>query len=317
MNMLAVILAILMLVSMPAAAPPPETADAAPSVTAAPCTADDTFREITLSVTAAGADGITFIGWKQIAWDDVPDGIGGYENITAEKTFTVTENGWYAVVAQDGSGRYTNLKLEVSNIKPVRFGWVYTETAGRDIHVTADILTELPFYMTASVELLQDGAVVRRIDNVQIREERFMVRFMNAAPGDYTVRVWIGLSHFSTDQVVKVERAVSSPDLITFEHEDEILTNLHYLIAYSLPPLSPAAVNPQMRVTLVRGDKSAVSLTTDSGDDAILLGYVKGNESELAFFATVQGVYEIWFDLIDADDNGKVLASGVLQILAR
>jgi len=73
--------------------------------------------EVSIAVTATDSWGVTYVGWRASEKDATYKNNSGFRDISSALEFTLNENGWYAVYAENKNG-YSSFKLfEVSTIR--------------------------------------------------------------------------------------------------------------------------------------------------------------------------------------------------------
>ena len=75
-----------------------------------------TTGSVTVTVTAEGNSGVSFIGWRSSSNGTSYTGKDGFTEITKTGKFTASSNGWYAVGIVDSTGNFSHTLMQITNI---------------------------------------------------------------------------------------------------------------------------------------------------------------------------------------------------------
>lgn len=109
-----------------------------PAITLTQSPITSTYGNVTVTAMATDASGVAYIGWRSSSSGASYTNKTGFTDITANKTFSVSSNGWYAVCAVDIAGNFSFKLIQISNIQTFSGGGGNTPSGVAVTGVTLD-----------------------------------------------------------------------------------------------------------------------------------------------------------------------------------
>lgn len=123
-----------------------------PTITLTHYPTSGTYGKVTVTAEVTG-EKITFVGWQRASEGATFTDKSGFEDITAEKSFKVSSNGWYAACVEDAAGQFAYTMIRITNIRTSTGPTFYTLTYDANGGTNAPAESQYKLNETATVGL--------------------------------------------------------------------------------------------------------------------------------------------------------------------